>query len=113
MFITFFKNNFPHQSTPFQHSFHYRYFYCNCFIFNFLSSFYIYKISNNKHYRNFGFQHIDTLFLSSFTTTKRSIMCGIIFYNFRHKYLVIHDPVSSSGSYIFDGFLRKIFVKNY
>ena len=104
MFITFFKNNFPHQSTPFQHSFHYLYFYCNCFIFNFLSSFYIYKISNNKYYRNFGFQHIDTLFLSSFATSKQWIMCGIIFYNFRHKYLVIHDPVSSSGSYIFDGF---------
>lgn len=104
VFITFFKNNFPHPLTLFQHSFHYLCFYCNCFIFTILYSVFNKRKESNKQYKNLGFQHIDTLFLSSLSTPKRWIICGTIFHKFRHKNLVIHYPVSPSGSYIFDGF---------
>jgi hypothetical protein len=39
VFITFFKKNFPHPLTLFQHSFHSLCFYCNCFIFTVLYQF--------------------------------------------------------------------------
>ena len=61
----------------------------------------------------FFFQHIDTIFLSSISGLKKCKRCGTIFYNFRHKNLVIHYPESILDSYNFDGFLLKIFIKNY
>ena len=110
--IFFFENSFTHQSTLFQPF--YQYFFS--IYINSINQYIIIKIKEIFVDFNtivcYSFQHLNTNYLSSFPARKRWIIGGTIFNNFWHKNLVIHYPRSKLESYNFDGFLRKIIIKN-